>query len=75
MGFPGGSVVKNPPAKAEAGYVVSIPGWGRSPAEGNSNPPQYSFLKNPMDRGAWQLVQRVTKLDTTEHTQDFQLTH
>ena len=47
-------MVKNPPAKAEAGYVVSIPGWGRSPAEGNSNPPQYSFLKNPMDRGAWQ---------------------
>ena len=30
-----------------------IPGSGRSPAEGNSNPLQYSCLENPMDRGAW----------------------
>ena len=30
----------------------SIPGWGRSPGEGNSNPLQYSCLENPMDRGA-----------------------
>ena len=29
----------------------SIPGLGRSPGEGNIN--QYSFLENPMDRGAW----------------------
>ena len=35
-GFPGGSVVKNPPANAEAaGDVGSIPGSGRSPGEGN----------------------------------------
>ena len=32
----------------------SIPGLGRSPGEGNSNPLQYSCLENPMDRGAWQ---------------------
>ena len=32
----------------------SIPGSGRSPGEGNSNPPQYSCLENPMERGAWQ---------------------
>ena len=32
----------------------SIPGSGRSPGEGNGNPLQYSCLKNPMDRGAWQ---------------------
>ena len=32
----------------------SIPGLARSPGEGDSNPPQYSCLKNPMDRGAWQ---------------------
>ena len=38
-GFPGGSVVKNPPAKA--GDMGSIPGLGRSPGEGNSNPLQY----------------------------------
>ena len=52
MGFPGGSVVKNPPANA--GDAGSIPGSGRSPGEGNGNPLQYSSLGNPMDRGAWQ---------------------
>ena len=31
-----------------------MPGSGRSPGEGNSNPLQYSGLKNPMDRGTWQ---------------------
>ena len=31
----------------------SIPGLGRSPGEGNSNPLQYSCLENPVDRGAW----------------------
>ena len=51
MGFPGGSVVKNPPANA--GDVGSIPGSRRSPEEGNGNPLQYSCLGNPMNRGAW----------------------
>ena len=32
----------------------SVPGLGNSPGEGNGNPPQYSCLENPMDRGAWQ---------------------
>ena len=41
-GFPGGSVVKNPLAKA--GDVGSIPGIGRSPGGGNDNLPQYSCL-------------------------------
>ena len=36
-----------------AGDMGSIPGWGRSPAEGNGSPLQYSYLGNPMDRGAW----------------------
>ena len=31
-------------------------GWGRSPGEGNGNPFQYSWLENPMDRGAWQAI-------------------
>ena len=44
-------MVKNPPANA--GDVGSILGSGRSPREGNGNPLQYSFLGNPMDRGAW----------------------
>ena len=52
MGFPGGSVVKNP--SANAGDVGSISGSGKSPGEGNGNPLQYSYLGNPMDRGAWQ---------------------
>ena len=33
-----------------------------SPGEANGNPPQYSWLENPMDRGAWRdMVHRVTK--------------
>ena len=38
---------------ASAGDVGSVPGMGRSPGEENSNPFQYSCLRNPMDRGAW----------------------
>ena len=52
LGFPGGSVVKNPPANT--GDVGSILGSGRLPEEGNGNPFQYSCLGNPMDRGVWQ---------------------
>jgi len=38
------------------------PWVGKSPAEGNGNPLQYSCLGNPMDRGAWQAtVHRVAK--------------
>ena len=33
--------------------VVSTPGWGASPGEGNDYPLQYSCLGNIMDRGAW----------------------
>ena len=40
----------------------SIPGWRRSPGEGNGNPLQYSCLENPMDRGAWwATVHGITK--------------
>ena len=39
-----------------AGDPGSIPGSGRSPAEGNGNPLQYSCLENPMDRGAWRAI-------------------
>ena len=53
-GFPGGSVVKNPPANAvDTGDAVSIHGSGRSPGGGNGNPLQYSCLENPTDKGAW----------------------
>ena len=50
-------VVKNPPANAgDKRDEDSIPGSGRSPRGGNGNPFQYSYLENPMDRGAWQLT-------------------
>ena len=63
MGFPGGSVGKNPPA--DAGNRGPIPGWGRSPEGGNGNPLQYSCLGNPTDRGAWwATVHGVTKSQT-----------
>ena len=53
-------MVKNLPANV--GDVGSIPGSGRSPEGGNGNPLQYSCLKSPMDRGAWQAtVHRVAK--------------
>ena len=53
-GFPGGSVVKNPPANAgTVGDLGLIPGLGRSPGIGNGNPLQYSCLDNPVDREAW----------------------
>ena len=59
-GFPGGSVVKDPPANA--GDASLIPELGRSPGEGNGNPLQYSCLENSMDRGAWwATVHGVTK--------------
>ena len=43
MGFPGGSVVKNPPTNAE---VNSVPGWGRYCGKGNGNQLQYYFFFN-----------------------------
>ena len=47
-------MLKNLPADAgDARDSGSIPGSGRSPAEGNGNLLQYSFLGNPMDREAW----------------------
>ena len=52
--FPGGSVVKNPPVKAEiAGDTDSIPTSGRFPWSRKGQPLWYSGLGNPTDRGAW----------------------
>ena len=53
MGFPGGSVVKNPPANAgAAGDTDWIPGPGRNPGEGNGNPLQYFCGIIPWTGGA-----------------------
>ena len=62
-GFPGGSVVKNPPANA--GDMGLIPGSGRSPGEGNGNPLQYTCLGNPMARKAlWTTLHGIAKSQT-----------
>ena len=46
--------VKNTPANAgDVKDTGSVPGSGRFPRGGHGNPLQYSFLENPMDRGAW----------------------
>ena len=70
-GFPGSTVVKNPPANAgDTGEVGSIPGMGRSPGEGNGNPLQCSCFENPRDGGAWRaaVYGGCIALDTTEAT-------
>ena len=46
-------VVKNPPASAGGlRDVGSISGLGRSPGGGHDSALQYSYLENPMDKGA-----------------------
>ena len=50
-GLPGGSDSKE--TACDVGDLDSLPGSGRSPAEGNGYPLQYSCLGNPMNRGAW----------------------
>ena len=52
MGFPGGSMVKNPLANLR-GDASLIPGSVKSHEEGNGNPLQYSCLENPVHRGVW----------------------
>ena len=67
-------MVKNPPANI--GDAGSIPGWGKSPGEGNGNPFQYSCLENSMDRGSqWATVHETTKSrSTTEQMNTHQAT-
>ena len=59
-------VVKNPPANAgDIRDMGSILGLGRYTGGGHGNPLQYSYLENPMDRGAWwAMVHWVTKSRT-----------
>ena len=69
--FPGGSVVKNPPAKAgDTGDAGSVPVLRRYPGGGNGNPLQYSCLENSRDRGAWQATVHGVERewDTTEQS-------
>ena len=59
-------MVKDLPASAgDARDAGLIPGSGRSPGEGHSNPLQYSCLENPMGKGArWAMVHGVSKSRT-----------
>ena len=59
-------VVKNPPGNArDIRYAGSMPGLGKSPEGGHSNPLQYSCLETPKDGGAWRAtVCRVAKSQT-----------
>ena len=74
VGFPGGTSGKESRCRCERherhGF---IPGLGRSPREGSSNPLQDPCLESPMERGAWQAtVHTVAKswmqLSTHPHT-------
>ena len=65
-GFPRGSAGKESASNAgDIGDVGSIPQSGKSPGGENGNPLQYPYLKNPMDKEAWQnTIQRVRKSQT-----------
>ena len=60
MGFPCGSADKQ--STCNVGDLGSIPGFGRSPGEGNSYPLQYSSLENAMDCIAHGVAKNWTQL-------------
>ena len=69
QGFPGGTMVENPPANVgDAGDSGLIPGLGRSPGVSDGNPLQYSCLENSMDRGAWWATAHGTTKSQTQLT-------
>ena len=51
MDFSGSSDGKE--SACNEGDLSLIPGLGRCPGEGNSNPFQYSYQESFMDSGAW----------------------
>ena len=63
LGFPGGSVVKNPPTNAgDVRYMGTIPVSRKSPGGVHGNPFQYFCLENPVDKGVWlATVHRISK--------------
>ena len=71
-------MAKNLPANAgDSRDAGLIPGSGRSPGGGNGNLLQYSFLENPMDRGARWTIQFMCckESDMTEHKNTHTHTH
>ena len=67
-------MVKNSPAKAGVtGDLVSISGSRRTRGGGHGNTLHYSYLENPIDRGAWwATVLRVTKSQTQQSMHAYQ---
>ena len=63
MAIPGGTEVKN--LSAITGDTGLILGSRRSLGVGNGNLLQYSYLGNPMDRGAWRATVHGVESDTT----------
>ena len=62
-GFPGGSVVRNPPA--DTGDAGSILGGEDNPGVGEGSPLQYSCLGNPVERAWWAAVSKAEESDRT----------
>ena len=77
QGFPGGAVVKNPPANAgDIRNVGFTPGLRRSAGGEHGNPLQYSWLENSMDRGVWwATVHGIAKSWTRLSTHTYTHTH
>ena len=81
MAFPGGLDGKE--SSCKAGDLDSIPGFGRSPGEGNGNPLQYSCLENPHGKGSlvnyspWDHKESnmTEKLSTAQHREILMIKH
>ena len=75
LSFPGGTCGKESMCQCRRHRdTSSIPWLGSSTGRGHSNPLQYSWLENPMERGAWWAsVHNITKGQTNwndlAHTQ------
>ena len=69
MGFPGGAVVRKPPANpGDTRDPGLIPELGRCTGVGNRNPLQFSCLENSTDRGTWwATVHGIAESNMTEH--------
>ena len=68
--FPGDTVAENAPASQDTDETGFSPWVRKVPGEGNGDPPQYSCLGKPMDRGAWRSrgVHGVAESGRRQHT-------
>ena len=66
MGFPCGSACKE--SACNVGDLGSVPGLGRSPAEGNGYALQYSGLENSMDCIVYGVAKSQTQLSDFHFT-------